>query len=119
MTSERQYTIHRRHISMFNAVIDLKDISSRLQDKHFNIRFAIDLFIDCLKKYHLQEIESVDVTIVWNSIDIRVEPIDGINKYDLAQKIKISLDESLNSIFDLNKVGWRINRYYDCTFTLW
>lgn len=104
---------------MFNIAIDLKDISRRLRDKHFNMRFVIDLFVDHLEKYHLQEIESVNVKIVWNSIDIGIEPKGGISKYDLSYKVKASLDETLGFVFDLNKVSWRINRHYDCTLTLW
>ena len=104
---------------MFDVIVDLKDVSSRLRDKHFNIRFVIDLFIDYLKKNHSQEIKSVNVGIVWNSIDIKVEPIDGLSKYDLSRIIKDSLDEGLGFIFNLNKVSWRVNRYYDCTFTIW
>lgn len=104
---------------MFDVIVDLKDVSSRLRDKHFNIRFVIDLFIDYLKKNHSSEIMSVDVKIVWNSIDIKVKPIDGLSKYDLSHTIKNGSDEALGFIFDLNKVSWRVNRYYDCTFTIW
>ena len=104
---------------MISVAVDLKDISSRLRDKHFNLRFAIDLFIDYLKKYHSQKIESVDVAIVWNSIDIQVKPIDGISKYDLSQEISGNMKETLGFVFDLNKVSWRVNRFYDCTFTIW
>lgn len=105
---------------MLDVTMELKDLNhSRLVNKHFNIIFVIDLFVDYLKKNHLQEIESISVKIVWNSIDIKIQPVSGISKYDLSQRIKKDFDETLGFEFGINKVGWRINRYYEAAFTIW
>lgn len=120
MPSGLQYGYSRGYDIVFDVTMELKDINnSRLENKHFNVRFVIDLFVDYLKKNHSQDIESMSVKIVWNSIDIKVEPVSGISKYDLSKKLKTSLDETLGFKFGLNKVGWRVNRYYEAAFTIW
>ena len=104
---------------MFDVDIDLSDISTRIQDKHFNMRFTLDLFIAYLKENHEQDIMSVNVKMVWNSVEVKVVPIDTLDKYEVSKNIKEGLDESIGFMFDLNKVSWRVNRYYECTFTIW
>lgn len=104
---------------MFDVEIDLTDLSSRINNKHFNVRFVVKMFVDYLKKNHEQDIESLTVKLVWNSVEIKVKPVDGLDKYELSRKISDGMDESVGFMFNLNKVSWRVNRYYDCTFTIW